>query len=284
MHKSRACMQDEQAEASSMASPERATRQRNIPSLSPLNIARQLSPPAASPSHLASEVPCPVPDVGQHDAVMLGATNDLNAGSDHSVGVDHTGDSDLDEQCNGDIRAEYLGEPHQAVRHADHDMTAARFHNGPVLQADPCDLLEDLDSPDEAMSEEDECEGAAAANSQSRAQAVHHHSAGAGAELGEAVAEEEEEPSRARQHSASGSASVSASESASPEVEAAAGPSLLPTADMQIQDQAEPVRRRWAAGAHLSSEGGPDSPSGEAELPEEGWMWYSASLLTSLYC
>jgi len=119
----------------------------------------------------------------------------------------------------------------------------------------------------------------------SRAQAVHPHSAGAGAEAGDAhVAEREEEPSRARQHSASGSASVSASESASLEAEAAAGPSRLHTADMQTQDQAEPVRQHWAAGAHLSSEGEPDSPGGEAELPEEGWMWYTASLLTFLYC
>ncbi len=267
-------MQDEQAEASSMASPERATRQRNnIPSLSPLNIARQRSPPAPSPSHLASEVPCPVPDVGQHHPVLWGATNDLNADSDHSDGVDHSGGSDFDEQHNGN--AEYLGQPDQA------DMTAARFHNASVPQGDPCDPLEDLQSSDEAMSEE-ECEGAAAENSRSRAQAVHHHSAGA--EAGDAhVAEREEEPSRAWQHSASGSASASASESASLDAEAAAGPLRLPTADMQIQDQAEPVRQHWAAGAHLSSEGEPDSPGGEAELPEEGWMWYTASLLTILY-
>lgn len=268
-------MQDEQAETSSMASPERATRQRNIPSLSPLNIARQPSPPAPSPSHLASEVAC------LHDAVMLDATNDLNADGAHSVGVDHSGDSDFDEQHDGD--AEYFGQPQQT------DVTAARFHNGSVPQGDPCHPLEDLDSSDEAMSEE-ECEGAAAENSRSTAQAVHHHSPGAGAgagaeaEAGDAQVDgREEEPSRARQHSASGSASVSASESASLEAEAAAGPSRLPTADMQTQDQAEPMRRHWAAGAHLSSEGEPDSPGGEAELPEEGWMWYTASLLTFLY-
>ncbi|KAL0042807.1 hypothetical protein WJX79_000477 [Trebouxia sp. C0005] len=72
---------DEQPEASSLASPERATRQRNIPSLSPLNIARQRSRPAPSPRHLASEVPCPIPDVEQHHPVMMGAINELNAGS-----------------------------------------------------------------------------------------------------------------------------------------------------------------------------------------------------------
>ena len=259
-------MQDEQAEASLMASPERATRQRNnIPSLSPLNIARQRTPPAPSPSHLASEVPCPVPDVGQHLPVMLGATNDLNADGDHS------GDSDFGEQHNGD--AEYLGQPQQT------DVTAARFHTGSVPPGDHCDPLNDLDSSDEAMSEE-ECGGAAAENSRSRAQAVLD---GAGAEAGDAhVAEREEEHSRARQHSASGSASVSASESESLEAETAAGPSRLPTADLQTRDQAEPIRQHWAAGAHLSSEGEPDSPGGEAELPEEGWMWYTASLLTSL--
>ena len=276
MHKCRACLQDDQPETSPMASPERATRQRNIPSLSPLNIARQLSPPAPSPSHLASEVPCPVPHVEQHHPVTLGAINDLNADSDHSVGVDHSGDSDFDEQHNGN--AECLGQPDQA------EMTAARLHSGSVPQGAPCDPLEDLDSSDQAMSEE-ECDGATAENSQSRAQAVHHHSAGAGGEAGDAhVAEREEEPSRVRQHSASRSALESASESVSLEAEAAAGPSRLHTAVMQSQDEAEPMRQHWAAGPHLSSEGQPDSPGGEAELPEEGWMWYSASLLTCLYC
>lgn len=255
---------DDQPETSPMASPERATHQRNIPSLSPLNIARQLSPPAPSPSHLASEVPCPVPCVEQHHPVMLSATNDLNADSDHSVGVDHSGDSDFDEQHNGN--AECLGQPDQA------EMTAARLHSGAVPQGAPCDPLEDLDSSDQAMSEE-ECDGATAEDSQSRAQAVHHHSAGAGAEAGDAhVAAREEEPSRVRQHSASRSALVSASESVSLEAEAAAGPSRLHTAVMQTQDEAEPMRQHWAAGAHLSSEGQPDSPGGEAELPEEGWM------------
>ncbi|KAL0048474.1 hypothetical protein WJX82_004068 [Trebouxia sp. C0006] len=90
---------DEQAEASLMASPERATRQRNnIPSLSPLNIARQRTPPAPSPSHLASEVPCPVPDVGQHLPVVLGATNDLNAVGDHSGDSDFGGEAELPEE------------------------------------------------------------------------------------------------------------------------------------------------------------------------------------------
>ncbi len=204
---------------------------------------------------------------------MSGATNDLNADSDHSFGVGHTGHSDLDEQHKG--YAECLGQPDQA------DTTATRFHNGSVPQGDPCGPQNDLESSDEAMSEED-CEGAAAKNTRSGAQAVHHHSAGA--EAGDAhVAEREEEPRRAWQHSVPGSASASASESASLEAEAAAGPSRLPTADMQTQDQAEPMRRHWAAGAHLSSEGEPDSPGGEAELPEEGWMWYTASLRTFLY-
>lgn len=205
----------------------------------------------------------------------MGAINELNAGSNHSVGDDHTGDSDSDEQQHGD--AEYFGQPHQA------EVIAARVHDGSVPQGDACDPLEGLHSSDEAMSEE-ECEGAAAENGQSRAQALHPYNAGAVPEAGNAhLAEREEEPSRAWQHSASGSASVSAAESASLEAEAAAGPARLPTPDMQTRDQAELMRQHWGAGAHLSSEGEPDSPGGEAELLEEGWMWYNASLLTFLY-
>ena len=61
-------MQEQQAEASTH-SPERASDQASIPSLSPLNIVRSSSRPARQSSQQPADMPCPVPDVGLNRAV-----------------------------------------------------------------------------------------------------------------------------------------------------------------------------------------------------------------------
>ena len=258
MNKRVDAMQDTLAEAGSMSSPERATRQRGVPSLSPLNIIRHPSLSGSSPAHPAAEVPCPVPDVGLRRPAMWGAT-DTAAISGHDRSGSDGDDAAWDEVARQSMIVEPSAEPAQAVDHAQTDTAGARQQIRQAGSGHRRDAVSQLEAPDEAMLQD----GATAA-------AASHDPASSSYDVGneDDMAEAGAGPVAARQHV---SASQSASRSASGEAETEES-TRDSTANAAHQDRPDPVRLPSHA-LHVSSEGEPDSPGGEAQLPEEGWKW-----------
>lgn len=276
-------MQSEQDEQGSGASPDRATRQRALPPLPPLNTVRQHSPPATPPSHLAPGAPCPVPDVGlgpllpwatgqddnvdhsagvaaHHDAHHSGSAGDNSNAATSAADGDHvqrSGSAAETEEQGQDAMEEQLHQPNQSVRNAA-SVAAGRLHDSSAAPGNP-------DNPDPGRTMLDQARvltGAHATSAMGPGSVQHQDPEDAH------MAEEEAEPGRAGQHN---EASTSAPEAASGAAEAAAD-IMRPGAAVQW-GPSDPFGLRSNA-APTSSGGEPDSPGGEPDLPEEGWMWY----------
>ena len=277
-------MQDEQAELGSGASPDRASRQRALPPLPPLNTARQQSPPATPSSRMAPGAPCPVLDLGLGPPIAWATGEDDNAnhsthGAAHRA-AHHSGNSGDNsnsaagaaagdrvwrsgsvaesEEQGQDMIEEQLHQPDQSTRNAASAAGASRLPDSSAAPDNP-------DNPDPGQSMLDQARVLAAAPATS---AVGPESVQSADPEDAHMAEEEAEPGHARQQN---EASTSAPEAASGAAEAAAD-TMRPGAAVQW-GPSDPFGLRSNA-APGSSGGEPDSPGGEPDLPEEGWMWY----------
>ena len=241
-------MQEPQTEAGSSATSDRGTCQHGVPSLSPGASVRPRSPSASRPPpSQAPKATCPVPDVGLGRAGMWGATNADNDDDIDDDDNDDDNDDDSDSAHQPGLENLRDSGSHQtfspAMLHGASGAAEARHRPQPVLLAPdkyavskmhPSSSLQHQSRGDDAVDDDDDGDGDEA------------H-----------MQEDDERPCDARLHV---------------EVAGAASPDRSSDAGLPDQDRPERIRLRSAA-ANASSEGELDSPVGEPELAEEGWMW-----------
>ena len=234
------CVQEPQTEASSSATSDRGTCQHGGPSLSPGASVRPRSPSASrSPPGQAPKATCPVPDVGLGRPIIWGAD------ADNDDDNDDDDDDDSDSAHQPGLENLRDSGSHQTFSPAMlHGASggAEALHGGPqpVLLA-PYEYAVSRMHPSSSLQH------------QSRGDDTVDDDDGDEAHM----EEDDERPCDARLR-------VEAAGAASPDRSSDAG--------LLDQDRPERIRLRSAA-ANASSEGELDSPVGEPEVPEEGWMW-----------